>query len=94
MISKLLLLSFLLLLLYVNCDDTLEANEIKRWCIVHKKKYNLVIGENWGSMPSNIQDEWINKTCDKHFCQFHPKFGKGVFKCEDLLAKENHTLVG
>ena len=76
---------FMFSMIYINGnDDVNEPDLVKRWCVTHKKKYNLIIGESWGTMPTDIQQQWIDKVCDQYFCKHNKLFGRGVFKCNHL----------
>ena len=69
---KILLVDTILLFVLMNVySDTGERGigGERHWCLIHKKKYNMQIGENWGSLPEEKQKEWINLECDKYFCQ-------------------------
>ena len=78
------LIVLLFLMIYINGNDVNEPDLVKRWCVIHKKKYNLIIGNSWGEMPLDIQQQWIDKVCDQYFCKHNALFGKGVFKCNQL----------
>ena len=83
----LLLISFVSILPYAFSDDS-NISDSKRWCIIHKQKCKVVVGENWGTLSETLQTEWINRQCDQYFCQFNAKFGKGIFKCNHLEEEQ------
>ena len=61
----------------------------KHWCVSAKHKFNILPGESFGALPSNLQLEYMNKyDCDEFFCKPHALRGKGVYKC-DPVSLEN-----
>lgn len=51
-------------------DDKEEATitdaEAVKVCSEWKSKYNVVIGVSWGNLPYDLQQQWVEYSCDYH----------------------------
>lgn len=76
-------LLYLIGLLFFACPaDAVEEN--KQYCFAAKEEYGIIPGESFGSLPKDRWREYLAAECFRHFCEPHPKSGKGVFKCKPL----------
>ena len=46
--------------------ETLTDAEALRVCGEWKEKYNVVIGVSWGNLPYDLQQKWLEYSCDYH----------------------------
>lgn len=44
-------------------DETIRDKE---WCGDHLKRYSVVPGSSWGTLPDSLQREWTKRKCDQH----------------------------
>tara|TARA_B110000090_G_C13202247_1_gene377452 strand:+ start:104 stop:517 length:414 start_codon:yes stop_codon:yes gene_type:complete len=56
-----------------------SAPSTEDWCKDHAKKYNVVVGKSWGSLPSILQTKWARLLCD-HIDFSAPKSDQDNYK--------------
>lgn len=45
---------------YLSDADSLQQ------CLEWQKKYKVVVGVSWGTLPVDMQEQWIDYSCDFH----------------------------
>ena len=56
-----------------------SAPSTEDWCKDHAKKYNVIVGKSWGSLPSIYQTKWARLLCD-HIDLSAPKSDQDNYK--------------
>lgn len=46
--------------------ELLTDSEAINLCNEWKAKYNVVVGVSWGNLPYNLQQKWLEYSCDYH----------------------------
>ena len=46
----------------ISISDT----DALKQCVEWKEKYNVVIGVSWGDLPYDVQQKWLEYSCDYH----------------------------
>ena len=89
----LVLLLILSLLCLPYCEAEVEPRSTRRhWCFGARHKFKIIPGSSFGTLPLDLQQEYMNKyDCDEFFCKPHVLRGKGVYKCEPLVAEMDST---
>jgi len=59
-------------------------------CKAVKRDNRVKPGSSWGSLNKAGQADWIRRKCDRFFCAAHVKAGRGTYKCNPLIAIEEH----
>jgi hypothetical protein len=62
---------------------TQEPNN-KEYCFAAKRKYSILPGESFGTLPESLRGAYMDARCYRFFCQPNKMGGKGVFKCIPL----------
>jgi hypothetical protein len=71
----------------ILAERTISPEE--QWCIEKRNQYSIQPGKSFGTLPENMQDEYLAARCYRFFCKPHPRAGKGVFNCEALEPKSS-----
>lgn len=45
---------------------TITDAEANKQCIEWKNQYEVVIGKSWGNLPHDLQQKWLQYSCDYH----------------------------
>lgn len=45
---------------------SITDEEARKLCTEWKDKYNVVVGVSWGNLPYNLQQTWLEYSCDYH----------------------------
>jgi hypothetical protein len=72
----------------VSISDTEAAKACEKW----KTDYSVVIGVSWGSMPQDLQQKWMQYSCDYHLDKSRGGLSEG--RKEDdkiLITKEEYS---
>lgn len=67
----------------VRCDSS-EDRE-REYCKDMRRKYNIIPGESFGTLPQNLHNKYLNARCHRFFCQPHPMSGM-ILNCLSLLC--------
>lgn len=47
-------------------EETLTDSEAMKLCTDMKIKYNVKVGISWGDLPYDLQQQWLEHSCDYH----------------------------
>ena len=71
----------------------LPGSEEEVYCIEAKKRYGIIPGQSFGSMPMELRDKYLDARCYRFFCEPHERAGRGVFQCIPLKKNHIHKLI-
>jgi len=58
--------------------------DIERWCEETKTRFDIMPGQDFGTLPATLHKSYLKAKCYRFFCEPHPKAGNGKFECIPL----------
>jgi len=55
--------------------------DIELWCEETKKRFNIIPGQDFGTLPVPLHKKYLQAKCFRFFCEPHPQAGNGKFDC-------------
>lgn len=71
----------------LSITDTEAAKTCEKW----KKEYSVVIGISWGSLPQDLQQKWMQYSCDYHLDKSRGGVGGGGKDDKILITREEYS---
>lgn len=68
----------------LRSSQDVKLEEDREYCFEAKRKYNILPGKSFGTLPYEQHAPYLRARCHRFFCKPHPMAGKGVYECEPL----------
>eukprot|EP00635_Sarcinochrysidales_sp_CCMP3193_P006093 CAMPEP_0118900930 /NCGR_PEP_ID=MMETSP1166-20130328/6837_1 /TAXON_ID=1104430 /ORGANISM="Chrysoreinhardia sp, Strain CCMP3193" /LENGTH=255 /DNA_ID=CAMNT_0006840085 /DNA_START=17 /DNA_END=784 /DNA_ORIENTATION=+ len=63
-------------------NETSRRRLVGQWCRQAKALNRVRPGRDWGTLPHDQRDQWLDNDCDRFFCKRDAMSGRGTFDCK------------
>ena len=62
--------------------EAVNDEEAYKKCVEWRSKYNVILGESWGTLPYDLQTSWKTFGCDYHLTEGSSLLSEGEYKSQ------------